>query len=59
MLGHDKAKPETYDTNGEDHITDALVYALMARPWTPSRPEAPAKYDGYRHDDDVNTGWTA
>lgn len=35
MLTHDKHRPETYDTNGEDHEVDALAYALLSRPYTP------------------------
>lgn len=49
MLGHDKHNPETYDTAGEDHATDALAYMCMARPWTPTRPDARRhlQHDGY------------
>jgi len=37
MLGFDKYNPETYDTQGEDHITDAVAYGLMSRPFAPMR----------------------
>ena len=32
MLGHDPQNAEKYDTNGEDHLVDAIVYAVMSRP---------------------------
>lgn len=35
MLAHDKGKPETYDTKGEDHCCDAAVYFCLSRPWAP------------------------
>jgi phage terminase large subunit len=38
-LTHDKNKPETYDTNGEDHICDALGYGCMSRPYAPQQPK--------------------
>ena len=47
MLAHDKHNPETYDTDGEDHITDALAYACMSRPWQPTKPEAQKSRDKY------------
>lgn len=39
MLAHDKHDPEMYDTTGEDHAVDALGYACMSRPWTPTKPQ--------------------
>lgn len=50
MLSHDKRSPETYDTTGEDHICDSIVYACLSRPWKPTkaRPEPPR--DRYRRD---------
>lgn len=47
MLAHDKRNPETYDTDGEDHATDALVYACLSRPWTPPEPKAHRPRDKY------------
>jgi phage terminase large subunit len=38
MLAHDKHNPETYDTRGEDHCADSIVYACLSRPWQPTRP---------------------
>jgi hypothetical protein len=32
-LQHDENRPEDVDTDGEDHIADALRYACMARPY--------------------------
>lgn len=46
-LTHDKNKPETYDTNGEDHAVDALCYGCMSRPY---KPEAPRKKDAWEAD---------
>ena len=48
MLGHDAHNPETYDTNGEDHIADAIVYACMSRPFAPLKATPPKKLDGYQ-----------
>ena len=39
MLGYDKRNPEAYDTDGEDHATDAIAYLCMARPFAPTRPD--------------------
>jgi phage terminase large subunit len=45
MLAHDKSKPETYDTKGEDHAVDSAVYACLSRPWTPVKPKPAAEVD--------------
>ena len=37
MLGHDKHDPEKYDSTGEDHLTDSVVYACLSRPFAPMR----------------------
>lgn len=34
ILQHDRIKPEDIDTDGEDHIGDALRYGVMSRPMT-------------------------
>lgn len=47
MLAHDKHKPETYDTQGEDHVADAAVYACMSRPWAPTKPKPKQAHDGW------------
>ena len=39
MLAHDATNPETYDTKGEDHAVDSVVYACLSRPWTPAKPQ--------------------
>ena len=48
MLAHDGSNPETYDTKGEDHATDAAVYACLSRPWTPARPQEEKKQDAWQ-----------
>lgn len=48
MLGHDKHNPEAYDTNGEDHATDALAYFCLSRPWAPQRKRKVTSIDTYR-----------
>ena len=45
MLAHDKSKPETYDTKGEDHAVDSVVYACLSRPWTPAKPKPAGQVD--------------
>lgn len=48
MLAHDKHKPETYDTQGEDHAVDSAVYACMSRPWAPTKAKATSsRIDGW------------
>ena len=42
-LQHDKDKPEDLDTEGEDHLGDALRYGCMSRPWTQSKPKDKTK----------------
>lgn len=49
MLAHDKTKPETYDTKGEDHCTDAVAYFCLSRPWAPTKPKKKKPHDGYAH----------
>ena len=50
MLGFDKHNPETYDTQGEDHCTDALAYALLSRPFAPTKIK-PVVQDRYRREE--------
>ena len=57
MLGHDTHNPETYDTNGEDHLADAIVYACMSRPFAPLKATPPRKLDGYRKEIETSA-WT-
>ena len=49
MLAHDKHNPETYDTDGEDHVCAAACYAMLSRPWAPTKPEAQKPRDKYAH----------
>lgn len=46
-LTHDKNQPEKYDTNGEDHIADALAYGCLSRPYAPAPPK---KKDAWERD---------
>ena len=57
MLGHDSHNPETYDTNGEDHVADALVYACMSRPFSPIKAKPPKKTDAYARKE-TTSAWT-
>lgn len=57
MLAHDKHNPETYDTNGEDHIADTVGYACLSRPWTPMKPQKEKKAGGWR-DEHKPSAWT-
>lgn len=57
MLSHDKHKPETYDTQGEDHCADSFCYAAMSRPWTPSKPRKPKPIDKW-NEKVVRSAWT-
>lgn len=47
-LQHDENKPEDVDTDGEDHVGDALRYGAMSRPYKRPEPKMPIKADGYR-----------
>jgi hypothetical protein len=45
-LVHSKSDPEDVDTDGEDHLADALRYALATQPRRPRRdPTEPPKTD--------------
>ena len=57
MLAHDKSKPETYDTNGEDHCCDSVVYAALSRPWTPAKPKTADNYDHWEQERS-NSAWS-
>ena len=45
LLMYDEHKPEDIDTDGEDHIADAIRYLCMARPIKPRQTETPDKYN--------------
>ena len=45
QLMYDEHKPEDIDTDGEDHIADAIRYLCMSRP---IKPRIKADEDGYR-----------
>ena len=44
LLMYDEHKPEDIDTDGEDHIADAIRYLCMSRPIKPRMAVAPDKY---------------
>ena len=50
MIGHDKRNPELPDTNGEDHLMDAICYGLMSRPYAPTKIKSIIR-DGYRREE--------
>lgn len=59
-ITHDKNQPEKYDTNGEDHGTDAVAYACLSRPWKPERQQKQSRRDGWKSDyDDESSGKTS
>ena len=58
QLAHDKREPEKYDTDGEDHAVDALAYACLSRPWTPTRPKPQSQRDAWRIEDKKRSPWT-
>lgn len=61
MLAHDKSKPETYDTKGEDHAADALGYACLSRPWAPTiKKPAPKidRWERHRRNRKAKSAWT-
>lgn len=55
-LVHDDRNPEKYDTDGEDHGADAIMYGLMSRPYAASRPKKPDLYslDGWNDKKDIS-----
>ena len=59
-LTHDKHKPETYDTSGEDHAVDAISYGLLSRPYSPHIvPKSSGKKDHYNYKKKWKTSiWT-
>ena len=59
MLTHDKHSPEKYDTSGEDHIADEIIYSLLSRPWKPEKPKPEEKKDGWRQDRTEKISWMA
>ena len=57
MLGYDKHNPETYDTDGEDHIMDAVAYACLSRPWSPDEPKEEKPRDRWAREEKPSV-WT-
>lgn len=61
MLAFDEHNAEKYDTKGEDHAADAIVYFCLENPYATQRPEPLKKHDKYfkdRHEETV-TAWSS
>ena len=61
-LTQDKRNPEKVDTNGEDHVYDAIAYLLMSRPYSAKRNDrkrSPYELDGWNDKEDTskNSAW--
>jgi hypothetical protein len=46
LLQHDKKHPEDLDSNGQDHLADALRYGCMSRPFVKREPLKPKEIRG-------------
>ena len=58
MLSHDKHDPEKYNSIGEDHATDAVVYGCLSRPFTPMKKIKRDKYDIWKDKPKEKSVWT-
>ena len=58
MLSHDKHNPELPDTNGEDHVYDAVAYGLMSRPFAPVKLKKTDKWDRWQPKKKEKSVWT-
>ena len=58
MLGHDAHNAETYDTNGEDHVMDAVAYACLSRPYAPIKAKPQPKQSRYKTKE-YSSAWTS
>lgn len=56
MLAHDKHNPETYDTDAEDHVVDAIIYGCLSRPFAPTKVTVKRR-DAWR-DETIPSAWT-
>lgn len=54
VLQHDAKRAEDIDTDSEDHAADMLRYAVMSRPWVPTRDAPPKRGDGSGYSDRTN-----
>lgn len=61
MLAFDEHNAEKYDTKGEDHAADAIVYFCLENPYATERPEPPNKRDSYFKDrrEETITAWSS
>lgn len=60
MLSFDEHNAEKYDTKGEDHAADAIIYFCLENPYKSERPDEPykpRKYNNKRYDD--TTVWSS
>ena len=57
-LSHDKHDPEKYNTSGEDHCTDAVVYACLSRPFTPTKIQKKDRWDRWQPKKKGKSVWT-
>ena len=59
MLTFDSHNPEKYDTNGEDHATDAIIYFCLENPYASEAPLEPQKETAYKNHTPMDiTGWS-
>jgi hypothetical protein len=59
LLQHDKTKLEDLETNGPDHLADALRYGCMSRPvMTSQEITVPKSLSSYDETEDLDTLYT-
>ena len=60
MLAFDEHNAEKYDTKGEDHAADAIVYFCLENPYATEAPAKLRRYDKYAQleDSSVTTSWS-
>ena len=58
MIPHSKREPELPDTDCEDHAYDAVAYACMSRPFSPTRPKPQSQRDAWAEKPKEQPIWT-
>lgn len=59
MLPYDEHNPEKYDTKGEDHAADAIIYFCLENPYATEIPKPPKEKDRYFTEKvDTTTAWS-
>ena len=59
MLAFDSHNAEKYDTNGEDHAADAIIYFCLENPYASEEPIEPQKQKSYKNHTPMDiTGWS-